>query len=184
MNLEVSQASKSAIEAVERQGGSVVTAHYNRLGLRVLLKPWKFQEGLIPRRALPSKKLMPYYLDPKNRWSRVVESRGLVLPFPLCMYVCMSPQSQPLCLPPSMRVPSIHTLTLSKFDHILKQSLAIPSCSDLDNVFWFHFLFPLESSCVGDTWLSLKKERRGLLRVEWKELTWALTTRFTFLARE
>ena len=63
----MSRASEKAIEAVERNGGRVVTAHYNRLGLRVLLYPWKFIEGLVPRRALPNKKLMPYYLDPKNR---------------------------------------------------------------------------------------------------------------------
>ena len=67
VNIEVSRASAKAIEAIENQGGTIVTAHYNRLGFRVLLKPWKFQEGLVPRRALPNKKLMPYYLDPKNR---------------------------------------------------------------------------------------------------------------------
>ena len=67
MNIEVSRASAKAIEAVERQGGTIVTAHYNRVGLRVLLKPWKFVEGLVPRRALPNNKLMPYYLDPKKR---------------------------------------------------------------------------------------------------------------------
>lgn len=70
VDIEVSRASSKAIAAVEQQGGTVVTAHYNRLGLRVLLKPWKFQEGLVPRRALPNKKLMPYYLDPKNRQGR------------------------------------------------------------------------------------------------------------------
>lgn len=63
----MSQASQKAIEAVERQGGTIVTAHYNQLGLRVLLKPWKFQEGLVPRRALPNKKLMAYYLNPEKR---------------------------------------------------------------------------------------------------------------------
>lgn len=67
MTIEVSQASQKAIEAVERQGGTIVTAHYNELGLRVLLRPWKYQEGLVPRRALPNKKLMPYYMNPKNR---------------------------------------------------------------------------------------------------------------------
>ena len=63
----MSRASAKAIEAVEQQGGTVVTAHYNRLGLRVLLRPWKFIEGLVPRRALPDRKVMPYYLDPENR---------------------------------------------------------------------------------------------------------------------
>lgn len=63
----MSRASAKAIDAVEREGGRVVSAYYNKLGLRVLLKPEKFQEGLVPRRALPNKKLMPYYMDPKNR---------------------------------------------------------------------------------------------------------------------
>ena len=68
VDIEVSKASHKAIEAIERQEGRIITAHYNRLGLRVLLKPWKFQEGLVPRRALPNKKLMAYYLNPENRF--------------------------------------------------------------------------------------------------------------------
>jgi len=64
----VSKASQSAIKAVERQGGTIVTAHYNRLGLRVLLKPEKFEGRQLPRRALPKKKLMAYYLNPENRY--------------------------------------------------------------------------------------------------------------------
>ena len=67
VNIEVSRASKAAIEAVERQGGKVVTSYYTELGLDVLLKPWKFAERETPRRALPKKKVMAYYLDPENR---------------------------------------------------------------------------------------------------------------------
>lgn len=63
----MSQASQSAIEAVEREGGSVVCAHYNRLGLRALLKPEKFDGRLIPRRALPPNKLLPYYMSFEKR---------------------------------------------------------------------------------------------------------------------
>ena len=68
VDIEVSKASQTAIQAVEKQGGRVITAHYNRLGLRVLLKPEKFEDRPLPRRALPNKKLMAYYLNPKNRF--------------------------------------------------------------------------------------------------------------------
>lgn len=67
VKIEVSQASKTAIETIERQGGSIVSAHYNRLGLRVLLKPEKFEGRPCPQRALPSNKLLPYYMDYGNR---------------------------------------------------------------------------------------------------------------------
>ncbi len=68
VDLEVTQASKSAIAAVEACGGSVKTVYHNRLGLRVLLKPHKFPEGEpLPRRAKPPPKLMPYYTNFANR---------------------------------------------------------------------------------------------------------------------
>jgi hypothetical protein len=37
------------------------------LGLRVLLKPEKFEGKPLPRRALPNNKLLPYYMDYENR---------------------------------------------------------------------------------------------------------------------
>ena len=46
VDIEVSQASQKAIEVVERQGGRIVTAYYNRLGLKVLLKPERFEGEL------------------------------------------------------------------------------------------------------------------------------------------
>ncbi len=61
MHLEVSQASKEAIAAIEKNGGTVTCTHFNKLALRVLLKPYKFE--LMPRRARPPPKLMEYYLD-------------------------------------------------------------------------------------------------------------------------
>lgn len=61
----MAQASASAIEAVERNGGSLTTVFYNKLGLRALTQPHKFDE--LPRFALPKPKLMPYYTDYKNR---------------------------------------------------------------------------------------------------------------------
>lgn len=67
VDIEVSKASKTAIEAIERQGGKITCAHYNKLGLRVLLKPEKFEEKHVPRRAQPPSKLMPYYTSIENR---------------------------------------------------------------------------------------------------------------------
>lgn len=67
IDIEVSRASKTAIAAIERQGGKITCAHYNRLGLRVLLKPEKFEGQPIPRRARPPNDLMEYYVDPTNR---------------------------------------------------------------------------------------------------------------------
>ena len=49
VDIEVSQASAKAIEAVEKQGGRIVTAYYNRLGLKVLLKPERFEGKLRQR---------------------------------------------------------------------------------------------------------------------------------------
>lgn len=67
IHLEVSCASKKAIQAVEDAGGTVTCAHYNRLALRALLKPHKFEPLLFPRRARPPPKLMPFYLDYSTR---------------------------------------------------------------------------------------------------------------------
>lgn len=66
IKLRVSRASSQAIEAVEKAGGEVTTVHYNRLALRALLKPEKFDT--LPKFARPPPKLMPYYLNwKKNR---------------------------------------------------------------------------------------------------------------------
>ncbi|EDO44563.1 predicted protein [Nematostella vectensis] len=67
VDIEVSKASKTAIEAIERQGGKITCAHYNKLGLRVLLKPEKFEGKPIPRRAHPPSKLLPYYSSVEHR---------------------------------------------------------------------------------------------------------------------
>jgi large subunit ribosomal protein L15 len=63
----VSKVSKSAIEGIEKVGGRVKSVYYNRLGLRVLLKPEKFHPALVPRRARPVPKDMPYYTNYENR---------------------------------------------------------------------------------------------------------------------
>lgn len=65
IQLQVSRASQAAIEAIERIGGEVTTVHYNRLALRALLKPDKFQ--LLPKFARPPPKLQPYYTNWENR---------------------------------------------------------------------------------------------------------------------
>ena len=67
VDIEVSKASWNAIKTVEAAGGRVTTAYYNELSLRALLKPQKYEETLVPRRALPKKRLMKYYLNPENR---------------------------------------------------------------------------------------------------------------------
>lgn len=61
IKLEISRASEDAISAIESVGGEITTVHYNRLALRALLKPEKFD--IIPKRARPPPKLMQYYTD-------------------------------------------------------------------------------------------------------------------------
>ena len=63
--LEVSRASESAIDAMEAVGGEVTTVHYNRLALRALLKPDKFD--IVPKQAKPPPRLLTYYRSFKNR---------------------------------------------------------------------------------------------------------------------
>lgn len=65
LRLEVSRASRGAIEALESCGGEVTTVHYNKLALRALLKPHKFD--IIPRFAKPPPKFMPYYTNWETR---------------------------------------------------------------------------------------------------------------------
>mmetsp|Transcript_6383 Transcript_6383/g.7736 ORF Transcript_6383/g.7736 Transcript_6383/m.7736 type:complete len:261 (+) Transcript_6383:360-1142(+) len=65
INIEVTRASKAAIEAVEEIGGTVVCSYYNKLGMRAHLRPDKFD--VLPKRARPPPKLMPYYTNYENR---------------------------------------------------------------------------------------------------------------------
>ena len=65
IDIEVSRASKSAIKAVEDAGGRITCVYYNKLGLRALLKPEKFD--IIPRRARPKPKIIGYYKSFENR---------------------------------------------------------------------------------------------------------------------
>ncbi|OAO15589.1 50S ribosomal protein L15 [Blastocystis sp. ATCC 50177/Nand II] len=66
IRIDVTRASKEAIAAVEKNGGQVICSHYNRLALRMLLKPDRFVPPY-PLRARPPPKLMGYYLKDENR---------------------------------------------------------------------------------------------------------------------
>lgn len=65
INIEVQRASKAAIAAVEAAGGVIQCKYYNKLGLRALMLPNKFQT--IPRIPMPIPKLRNWYMDPSNR---------------------------------------------------------------------------------------------------------------------
>lgn len=65
IRIDVSRASKGAVQAMEAVGGEVTTVHYNRLALKVLLKPQRFE--ILPKRALPPPRLMTYYNNYENR---------------------------------------------------------------------------------------------------------------------
>jgi len=62
VDLQISQVTPKAREAVERNGGSVTTVYYNKLGLRALLKPeWFAKKGrLLPR---PVQRPPPRFVD-------------------------------------------------------------------------------------------------------------------------
>jgi len=57
INIEVSQASTSALQAITRNGGTVKLVYYNQQGIRSLLKPHRFKE-------------MPYLPPPPKRANR------------------------------------------------------------------------------------------------------------------
>lgn len=69
LNIEVQEATRRAIEAVEAAGGSLTTVYYSPLTLHAHLKPQRFakKKVLLPRPALPRGKLMLKYLDPDRR---------------------------------------------------------------------------------------------------------------------
>ncbi|KAI6176319.1 39S ribosomal protein L15, mitochondrial [Aphelenchoides bicaudatus] len=71
INLEVQWASQTTIAAVERAGGRIRLAYYDRESLAAAVDPKKFfEKGLpIPRRKQPPHSLMSFYLNPKNRGS-------------------------------------------------------------------------------------------------------------------
>lgn len=66
IKLEVQRASRSAIAAIEAAGGTIECKYYNKLGLRALLLPEKFSNG-IPRLPMPKPRMRRWYEDPDNR---------------------------------------------------------------------------------------------------------------------
>lgn len=62
IHLEVSFASRHAINAIESIGGTITCTYFNNLALRALMKPYEFE--LYPQRARPNPKIINYYLDP------------------------------------------------------------------------------------------------------------------------
>ncbi|KAF4321562.1 hypothetical protein BBO99_00004605 [Phytophthora kernoviae] len=65
LDIEVSQASETAIKAVEAVGGNITSVYHNRLALRALLKPHKFE--MIPQAARPNPKKLKYYTNYEKR---------------------------------------------------------------------------------------------------------------------
>lgn len=65
IHIEISRASTEAIAAIEATGGTVTTVHYNKLALRQLMKPHKFEIPI--KQARPPPKLQPYYTSWTHR---------------------------------------------------------------------------------------------------------------------
>ena len=65
ITIEVSQASETAIKAIEAAGGSITSVYHNRLGLRAHLKPHKFET--LPLQARPPPKKMDFYTSFEKR---------------------------------------------------------------------------------------------------------------------
>eukprot|EP00968_Pinguiococcus_pyrenoidosus_P016331 scaffold1557_cov246-Pinguiococcus_pyrenoidosus.AAC.25 len=65
MHVEVSKVTQGAAEAIEAAGGTVTAVHFNKLALRALIKPHKFE--VLPRRAFPSLKVVARFLDFSRR---------------------------------------------------------------------------------------------------------------------
>ncbi|WFD24199.1 YmL10 [Malassezia equina] len=71
VNVVVSRASRSAIEAIEKAGGSIVCRYYNALSLRALVKPHKW---------LAKNEPLPHFADPVSHrdllWYSSMNNRG------------------------------------------------------------------------------------------------------------
>ncbi|BGP14411.1 hypothetical protein JCM10213_004535 [Rhodosporidiobolus nylandii] len=77
LNIMVSKASQSAIDAVERLNGTLVARYENRLTLRALIRPESFlSKGRpIPGKADPiQRRDLLYYSDPKHRGYLAIEA--------------------------------------------------------------------------------------------------------------
>lgn len=64
-DIEVSRASETAIEAVEKAGGRIMTTYFTHRALRALVFPHKYP--IFPRTSRPSYTYKKYYVEYKNR---------------------------------------------------------------------------------------------------------------------
>lgn len=69
VDLEVSGADQSSIDAIKRVGGSVTIVHFDRVGLRAHLRPWRF--AVLPKTARPSVGVVSYLEKMRLRGCRV-----------------------------------------------------------------------------------------------------------------
>ena len=69
VDLEVSGADQSSIDALKRVGGSVTIVHLDRVGLRAHLRPWRF--AVLPKTARPSVGVVSYLEKMRLRGCRV-----------------------------------------------------------------------------------------------------------------
>lgn len=69
LDLEVTQVSKGAIEAIEGKGGKIRTVYYGQTYLRYLLNPdrWAAKGRLPPKNPRPALKRIGYWLSWENR---------------------------------------------------------------------------------------------------------------------
>ncbi|KAA8892608.1 ribosomal protein L18e/L15P [Sphaerosporella brunnea] len=66
IDITVSRASQTAIEAIEKAGGKVTTKFFNKIGIKSITHPHLFPDG--HRLAGPSSRFdIEYYRDPKHR---------------------------------------------------------------------------------------------------------------------
>eukprot|EP01147_Barroeca_monosierra_P005405 gene5405-7142_t len=75
IEIEVSRASKTAIEAIESVGGSITTVYFNQRTLQALLKPHRFNKP--QAQARPRGKDLEYYSDPAVRGYLSKQSHAL-----------------------------------------------------------------------------------------------------------
>lgn len=64
VDILINRASTAAIEAIENAGGTITTVHYNKLALRQVMRPHKFEHPV--KDARPPPKYQPYY----SSWNR------------------------------------------------------------------------------------------------------------------
>jgi large subunit ribosomal protein L15 len=77
INIEISGADQSAIDAIKRVGGSVTIVYMDRVGLRAHLRPYRFE--ILPKTARPTAKMVHYLEKMRARGCQVRYIRPLWL---------------------------------------------------------------------------------------------------------